>query len=165
MLMITVSRIGYYTPFMIIGSALAAIAAGLMTTFTPSSSMAAWICYQLINGVARGMMSQPITAIQANLPKDQLSIGTALVVFSQNFGASVFISLGQTSFENTLRSVLRHNAPELNAELVSELGPTTFRVQIPQTSVPHVIIAFNKALTTTFVGSTAYLQETHAKSV
>lgn len=153
MLTITVSRIGYYTPFMLIGSAVAAIAAGLMSTFTPSSSKAAWVCYQLLNGVARGMMSQqPITAIQANLPKDQISIGTALVVFSQNFGAAVFVSLGQTTFENTLRAELRRNAPEINTELVASLGATNFRHVVPQTSVPHVVLAFNKALTTTFVG-------------
>ncbi|RHZ55751.1 uncharacterized protein CDV56_105512 [Aspergillus thermomutatus] len=41
-------------------------------------------------------------AIQASLPPELISIGTALVVFSQNFGASVFISLGQTTLENSL---------------------------------------------------------------
>lgn len=150
---------------MLIGSAIAAVAAGLMSTFTPSSSKAAWVCYQLLNGLARGMMSQqPITAVQANLPKDELSIGTALVVFSQNFGASVFVSLAQTTFENTLRPALQQNAPELDAGLVANLGATTFRQAIPQTSVPHVILAYNKALTTTFVGFAFLIRERYAKS-
>ena len=137
---------------MLVGSAFAAIAAGLMSTFTPSSATAAWVCYQLLNGLARGMMSQqPITAIQTNLPRDELSIGTALVVFSQNFGASIFISLGQTTFQNTLLPSLREFAPEVNAQQVADLGATNYRSSVPQSSVPHVVQAYNKALTTTFV--------------
>jgi hypothetical protein len=85
-LTVTVSKCGYYIPFMIFGAAMAAIAAGLMSNFNPTASTAAWVGYQPINGIARGMMSQqPITAIQASLPKNCLSIGTALIVFCQNF--------------------------------------------------------------------------------
>jgi hypothetical protein len=88
---------------MIAGGALAAVAAGLMGTFTPSSSTAAWVCYQLINGIARGMLSQMVViAVQAHVPKKDVSIGPALIVFCQNFGASLFISLGQTTFVNSL---------------------------------------------------------------
>ena len=137
---------------MIVGSAIAAIAAGLMTTFTPSSSVAVWVCYQLLNGIARGMMSQqPITAIQANLARDQLSIGTALVVFSQNFGASVFVSLGQTTFQNSLLPALRQGVPELDAMQIVNLGATAFRHIVPPMYVGRIAQAYNKGLTTTFV--------------
>jgi len=148
---ILVSMVGYYTPFMIIGGALAAIAAGLMTTFTPHASVAAWVCFQLLNGVARGMMAQiPVTAIQSNLPKDMISVGTALVVFSQNLGAAVFISLGQTSFENSLVSALHRLAPEVNAKIVASVGATAFTRVVKPESVPRVLDAFNEALTNTF---------------
>lgn len=146
-----VSKVGYYTPFMIVGSAIASVAAALMTTFSPNSPVSAWVCYQLLNGISRGMMSQqPITAIQANLPKEQLSIGTALVVFCQNFGASVFISLGQTVFGNSLLSALKDLAPELDARQVVGLGATRFRSLVSTESVPHVVSAYNRALTTNF---------------
>ncbi len=137
---------------MIIGSATASVAAGLMTTFSPHSPVSAWVCYQLLNGIARGMMSQqPITAIQANLSKEQLSVGTALVVFCQNFGAAVFISLGQTVFENGLLPALRDLAPELDARQVVALGATNFPSVVPEDSVPHVVAAYNRALTRNFV--------------
>ncbi len=132
---------------------MAAIAAGLLSTITSSSPVAAWVCYQLLNGIARGMMSQqPVTAIQANLPKDQLSIGTALVVFSQNFGASVFISLGQTTFENSLLPKLKQYAPEVDSQKVAGAGATSFRNVVPAASVPGVVLAYDKALTSVFVG-------------
>ena len=154
----TVSKLGYYTPFMIIGSAIAAIAAGLMSTLTPSSTNAAWICYQLLNGVARGLMSQqPITAVQANLSKEHLSIGTALIVFSQNFGASLFISLGQMTFGNSLLMNLAKFAPEVDAEKTFGAGATLFRTVIPKSSLLGVLLAYNKALTTTFVSATCLI--------
>lgn len=144
--------LGYYSPFMIAGGAMAAIAAGLMSTLTPNSSAAAWVCYQLLNGVARGMMAQqPVTAIQANVSKEQLSIATALVVFSQNFGASLFISLGQTAFENSLLPALARFAPEVDAAMVSKAGATDFRSIVPASSIPGVLNAFNETLTVTFV--------------
>ncbi|RFU26308.1 hypothetical protein B7463_g10033, partial [Scytalidium lignicola] len=156
---ILVSMIGYYTPFMIAGGAMAAVAAGLLSTLNPNSPTAAWVCYQLLNGVARGMMSQqPVTAIQANVPKEQLSVATAFVVFAQNFGASVFISLGQTTFENSLEPALAKYAPEVDAVKVIEAGATEFRSIVPKESVAGVINAFSHALTTTFylsVGSSA----------
>ncbi|KAI4218228.1 MAG: hypothetical protein L6R36_009065, partial [Xanthoria steineri] len=146
-----VSKLGYYAPFMIVGSATASVAAGLMTTFSPHSPVSAWVGYQLLNGIARGMMSQqPITAIQAHLSKEQLSVGTALVVFGQNFGAAVFISLGQTVFENGLLPALRDLAPELDARQVVGLGATDFRSVVPEDSVPRVVAAYNRALTRNF---------------
>lgn len=152
--------IGYYAPFMIAGGAMAAIAGGLMSTLTPQSSAAAWVCYQLLNGVARGMMSQqPVTAIQANVPKEQLSIATALVVFSQNFGASLFISFGQTTFENSLSPALARFAPEVNSAEVANAGATDFRSIVPASSVPGVLNAFNETLTVTFVSPACLVWE------
>jgi len=134
-MVVLVSLVGYYTPFMILGGAIAAMAGGLLATLTPTSSTASWVCYQLLNGVARGLMSQiPITAIQANVSKEHISTATALIVFSQNFGASLFISLGQTVFQNRLLSALKLYAPEIDTDVVLKAGATDFRAILPDTS-------------------------------
>jgi hypothetical protein len=136
-LTVTVPKCGYCAPFMIFGAAIAAIAPGLMSTITPTASTAAWVGYQLINGIARGMMSQQhIIATQASLPKNDLSIGTALIVFCQNFGGSVFISLGQTTFENSLLPAPAKFAPEVDAENVASAGATDLSSMVPAPSVP-----------------------------
>ena len=49
-----VSRIGYYTPFLIFGVCLTAIGAGLLTTFEIGSSEAKWIVAQIIYGLGLG---------------------------------------------------------------------------------------------------------------
>jgi hypothetical protein len=131
---------------------MAAIGSGLMSTFTPSSATAAWVCYQLMNGISRGMiMQQPITAVQVNLPKNRLAIGTALIAFCQNLGASLFVSLGQTNFENSLRPALAKFAPGVDAIKIISVGATSYRTVVPEYSVPGVILAYNQALTATFV--------------
>ena len=134
------------------GSVAAAIAAGLMTTLTPSSGAAAWVCYQLLNGAAQGFIrQQPLTAVQAVISKDQLAVAISLVTFCQMFGSSLFISFGQTAFANSLKTSLVKYAPEIDASKVLNAGATNFRSVVPASSVPGVIIAYNHALTTTFV--------------
>lgn len=130
---------------------MAAVGSGLMSTFTPSTTNAARVCYQLLYGFARGMiLQQPVTAIQANVPKHQMAIGTALIGVTQNFGAALFISLAQTIFANSLRSALATFAPEVDANKVISVGATSFRTVVSESSVPKVILAYNKALTATF---------------
>ena len=142
------SMVGCYTPFMIVGGAIAAIAAGVMSTLTPTATAALWVSCQLLNGIACGMLSQQaVTVVQANLPKEQLSIGAALVVLCQNFGASVFISLGQTTFENSLLHTLRKSAPDVDPRVVMSAGATNFRDIVPKLSVNGVVMAYNTALT------------------
>ncbi|KAL7916751.1 MFS general substrate transporter [Trichoderma velutinum] len=146
-----VSKIGFYTPFMLLGGALASVAAGLMSTLTPGSPVAAWVCYQLVNGIARGMLAQqPINAIQANLPKEQLSTGTALIVFCQNFGAAVFISISQTIFQNSLTTKLEDIVPAVDVSAVVEAGAIGFRDVVPSSQEEIVAAVYNKALITTF---------------
>lgn len=131
---------------------MAVVGSGLMSTFTPSTTNAARVCYQLLYGFARGMiLQQPVTAIQANVPKHQMAIGTALIGVTQNFGAALFVSLAQTIFMNSLRSALATFAPEVDAKKVISVGATSFRTVVSESSVPKVILAYNKALTATFV--------------
>lgn len=123
-----------------------------MSTFTASSPDTARVCFQLLYGFGRGIcMQQPITAIQANLPRHQMAIGTALIGFSQNLGASIFVSLAQTVFVNSLRPALAAFAPDVDAEKVISVGATSFRTVVSESSVPEVILAYNQALTATFV--------------
>lgn len=53
-----VSKIGYYTPFMIGTAVLMPIGAGLITTFHLDTSSAAWIGYQVLFGFGLGIGMQ-----------------------------------------------------------------------------------------------------------
>ena len=49
-----ISRIGYYTPFMIFGVCLTAIGTGLLTTLEVGSSQGALIGFQIVYGIGLG---------------------------------------------------------------------------------------------------------------
>jgi hypothetical protein len=146
------SRTGYYTPFAIVGTALTSVATGLLSTLTPHSSTGRWVGFQLISGFSRGMtMQQPISAVQAALPKESMAVGNAFLMFSQILGGAIFVSLGQTIFSNQLRPALRHFAPTVDVEAVYAVGATAFRTVVTEAEVPGVVLAYNQALTRVFV--------------
>lgn len=55
-----VTRLGYYLPSAVTGTVLSAIGSGLMSLFTPHTSIGTWIGYQVIAGVGRGCALQMV---------------------------------------------------------------------------------------------------------
>lgn len=89
-----VTILGYYTPFMIIGSAVAAIGVGLLTSFEVDTGSAMWIGYQAICGAGIGLvMQQPMIAAQTVLKLDDVPTGTTCIIFFQTLGGALFISV------------------------------------------------------------------------
>ena len=99
-----------------------------LTTLTLSPQHSAWIGYQALFGLGSGLgMNQPLMAAQTVLPLDDVSIGTALVIFGQTLGGAIFVSAAQNVFTNTLLTNLQHSLPEINPELVLSAGATALR--------------------------------------
>jgi hypothetical protein len=150
----TASRLGYYTPFAILGTVAITVSCGLLTTLTPTSSNVTWIIYQVVGGFGRGMTAQqPLTAIQAALPPSKIPVGTAFLMFSQVLSGALFISFGQTVFSNQLGPALARYAPEVDAALLLKVGATNFRSVVSEKSIGRVVQAYNLALTRVFVSS------------
>ena len=94
-----VSVTGYYTPMMYALPPIASVGAGLMTTWTVDVSTGRWIGFQILFGLGIGLgMQQGMVAAQASLPLADTAIGTALQVFAQMFGGSLFVSVAQNVF-------------------------------------------------------------------
>jgi hypothetical protein len=156
-----VGRIGYYLPFAVASGVLATIGSGLTTTLTPTTATGVWIGYQILMGAGRGMGIQiPIVAVQNNAPKEEISTVNALVVFSQNLGGVVWLTLAQVVFSNHLRYGLETYAPDVNPELVIVAGARGVREAVPAALLPGVLLAYSKAfdhvmyLTTGAAGAT-----------
>lgn len=147
---ILVSKIGYYAPFMIVSSVIMSIAAGLITTWTPSSGHAEWIGYQAMFGLGLGLgMQQASLAAQAVLERRDVPTGIALVMFCQQLGGAIFISIGQNVFTNKLVNGLSSIANFDPASVVN-VGATELRQYVPETSLPQVISSYNFALVSTY---------------
>ncbi|KAI5788383.1 putative efflux pump antibiotic resistance protein [Geopyxis carbonaria] len=112
-------------PYMITGTAISAAGYAAMATLRPESPARAWIGYQVLAGVGRGLFLQmPTLAVQSAVPADQVPVGTALLVFWQFFGGALFVSFGQTALANRIGPALTALAPGVDTGEVLRVGAT-----------------------------------------
>ncbi|KAJ6512619.1 putative MFS toxin efflux pump [Mycena sanguinolenta] len=150
------TAIGYYTPFMYLSTICMAVGGGLLTTLKVNSGHAQWIGYQVLVGLGCGAgMNQPVMAVQAVLDLKDVPTGTALVLFLQSIGGSVFVSIAQNVFENKLISGIRHDVPSVDPTIVLDAGATSLKNAVAPAFVDAVISVYNKALVSAFYVGTA----------
>lgn len=135
-----------------IPAGLCAVASvAIMTTFTPTSPKSLWIPPLILLGIGSGGgISTPFIAAQAVLETRDVSMGMAIMTFSQDIGEAVFISVAQTVFLNRLTAGLREAIPLLDPESVIHLGATRLQGKIPAQDLAGVIWAYNVAVKSTF---------------
>lgn len=152
-----ITKVGYYTPFVIGSSILMAIGAGLISTFTTTTGHSHWIGYQLLFGFGVGMgMQQTLIAVQTVLPKADVPIGTAIAMFTQTLGGALFISVAQNVFTNRLlKNILATAVPGMDVETILKTGATELKNQIDPKFLPIVQRAYNGAVVDTFYVSVA----------
>lgn len=151
-----VTACGYYTPFMIASSIIMTIGAGLLSTLDVNSGHPKWIGYQALFGIGLGLgMQQPMIVAQTALSAVDVPSGTAIVMFTQTLGGSIFISVAQNIFQNQLFQNLRADAPTANAAELVAAGATMLRNVASGPVLEHVLVAYNDAITQTFYVSVA----------
>ena len=146
------SFFGYYTPFMIASSVLTSIATGLMTTWDPSTGIAKLIVYFAIVGFGAGVGFQcPQNAVQTALSPSDVSLGLALVLFAQNFGPALFVSLGQAIFINRLTTNLdQFTPPRTNITQIEHLGLKDIKHAYGGTELWDITSAFSQSISETW---------------
>ncbi|QKX56977.1 uncharacterized protein TRUGW13939_04085 [Talaromyces rugulosus] len=152
---ICVSKIGYFTPFMILGSIVMSIGGGLLSTFTTTTNHPEWIGYQVLLGLGIGLgMQQSSVAAQTILERKDVPTGAALMMLAQSLGGAIFLAVAQTVFQNNLVSRVQtsiHGQHGENiAQLVLQAGATGIRGLVSPADLPPVLVAYNSAITKTF---------------
>ncbi|KAK4129911.1 MFS general substrate transporter [Trichocladium antarcticum] len=144
---------GYYAPFMVVSSVLAAVGFGLFVTFRPDTGSAAWIGYQVLVGAGLGLgFQQPLMAVQTVLPIEDVPTGTSLVIFLQTLGGALFIAAAQNVFTNRLLHYVAAYAPSIgDPAQVLAVGATSVHDAFQPDVLPAITLAFNDALVQTFV--------------
>lgn len=144
------SVLGYYTPFLIFGTCIAAVGAGLLTTLQVGSSEDIWIGYQILYGLGLGFCFQsPTMAAQTVLPKNEVSVGASLMLFAMNLFGAVSVSVGQ----NVLDQQLSHRLskfPNLTTHQIENAGITGLFDLIPHQDHNGALFAFNNSLRVCF---------------
>ncbi|RDW58220.1 hypothetical protein BP6252_13631 [Coleophoma cylindrospora] len=146
-----VSIIGYYTPFMFVGSILMPIFAGLMTTLTMKTALAEILVFSGFYGFAGGIgFLSPQSAVQMSLPPSDGSVGLSIILFAEQIGPAVFVSAAQNIFESRLASNLHELVPSLNATSVESMGLSDLKSLIGPENLGDVLLGFDKSLAQTW---------------
>lgn len=76
-----VGKLGYYQPFLWIGSIFSTVGSGMIYTLTPGSTAAQYIGYQVITGIGNGLIIQlPVLVAQSISPRVDMSVTVALIL-------------------------------------------------------------------------------------
>ncbi|RJE18500.1 MFS toxin efflux pump [Aspergillus sclerotialis] len=153
-----ITAVGYYTPFMIVGSMVMAIGAGLLLLFKVDTPLSMWLGFQIIFGAGAGIgLELPNIAVQTVLSEKDVSIGTSLVVFARSLGGAIFVSAGENVFSNQIASGMLSQVPELDPSIVLQAGATNLQRTVTQATsgqadvVARVLKVYNDAILQAFL--------------
>ncbi|KAK6082380.1 major facilitator superfamily transporter [Seiridium cupressi] len=136
-------RSGHYQPFLIFGSAMITLGAGLIYTLDQDSSIGKIIGYQIIVGVGIGSSIQvPVTAAQAFSKPEDIAVVTAVILFFQLATGAIWVSAAQAVLSNRLIAVLKELAPNLNPADVLAVGATELRNVFHGADLDHVLQSY-----------------------
>jgi hypothetical protein len=147
----TVSKVGYYTPFMYFATIILSIATGLLTTLKPNSSTARWIGFQILYGTGFGLaIQQPLLAVQVVLKPEDAPLGMSAIIFAHTFGQTVFISVAENVFLNFFRDELSRQVPSIDPNIILNAGATSLIGLVPAGDLAAVVQVYNYAITRIF---------------
>lgn len=146
-----ISHFGYIKPVMMASSIFMAVGYGLMSTFQPNSATWQWVLFPMLAGAGVGAgLQQPMMAMQTVLPLRDVPTGTAVMVFVQGFGSTMFLTVGNTVFNNLLQEGVRSDVPMLDADLAVQLSAEALLEMLDPAWRPALQAVYNSALTRIF---------------
>ena len=143
-----VSKVGYFAPPAILGSAIATVGSGLLSILAVNTNSSRWIGYEVLTSLGIGMtVQQGYVAVQSVVTLEQLTIASALVSAFQALGGAIFISVGNTVLLNELYDAA---LPGIDIDAIIAAGATGFRFFVPGKGIPALLDVYNRALQKVF---------------
>jgi hypothetical protein len=119
---------GYYTPFIIFGTVLFTIGAGLLLTIQVDTTNWKVYGFTIVAGAGLGFsMQNAFMSVQAVLPQATLPIGNAIVMFSQTLAGAMFLAISNSVLSNGLVSEIAKRIPNIDPATIINAGATGIR--------------------------------------
>jgi hypothetical protein len=98
------SKFGRYKPMHLFGFAVLTVAFGLLSLLGPSSSTAAWACFQLLYAVGSGILIATfLPALQAPVDEGLVAASTGVWTLVRGFGTVWGVTIPGAIFNNECR--------------------------------------------------------------
>ncbi|GAB7357566.1 hypothetical protein MBLNU459_g0077t2 [Dothideomycetes sp. NU459] len=154
---IAVTWLGYYTPFMLVGSALGVAGTALLSMLTVSTPTARWIGYQILTGGGFGIgFNGPQIAAQTVF-QDHRDTPTAMTIITSfmDLGGSLGISIGGAILSSRVRQSLHALLPDLTTKQISEAGLTGLQALVAPDKRQLVAEAYASGVSAVFYATTS----------
>jgi hypothetical protein len=123
-----ISRLGYYTPFIIGCMALFACGAGLLTTLSITTLYRDNLGFQILAGFGVGIgFEGGIIAVQTVFSGRDIPVAISVVSFFMTIGGAIFVPISQTVFQNGFLAAINTLAPQLDGHVFLKAGATQIR--------------------------------------
>lgn len=110
-----------------------------------------WIGYQIFFGISEGIGSQlGVIVVQNALPKEDIAVGIAIIMFAQTIGGAVCLVIAQNIFQNRLVANFHKYDPQLDANKIISGGALEIRNMVSKSALPQALFAYNKSIMQTF---------------
>ncbi|KAH7081063.1 major facilitator superfamily domain-containing protein [Paraphoma chrysanthemicola] len=117
------SKFGYYTPFIIGGTAFNMVGSGLITLLDFETSHAARAAYFVLCGIGTGCtINLPYTAISTSLDENDMVTGNALFQFAFQLGGAISLCISQTLFIDRLAGNVNSELHGVAIEAIVDAG-------------------------------------------
>jgi hypothetical protein len=148
----SITKLGYYNPFLWLGSAIFAVGCGVLYMLKVGDPASHWIGYQLLAGIGAGACIQiPFISVQVVLSPKDMPTGNALTIFFNTLGGALSVSIAQNIFSNTLLEQLEERVPMLNPAVIIGAGATHVREVTPPQFLQTVLEAYDGAIVRAFI--------------
>jgi hypothetical protein len=149
---LTVQKIGWYTPFAMVGVCIMSVGSGLLYTLQVNTGEGKWLGYQIIYGFGMGLcFQQPNLAAQTVVATKDVPSAVALMFFAQLLGAAIFVPVGENILGNELLKRLSGKVPGITPSLVTSQGITSLLDSLPEGTREFGLVAYNEALRQVFL--------------
>ena len=150
----TISRIGRYRPFPIVGTALMTIGLGLLATLGVTSTVRATVIYMIVLGLGVGLVMQVLVlAVQNAVDYRNLGVATSATTLFRSIGGSIGVSLFGALFAASLATNLAADLPA-GVSFPAATAPAAIQALPSAVRVPY-LQAFTAALHPVFVPAAA----------
>lgn len=155
------ARTGKYKLLHIVGMFLMAAGMGSFAALDATSSMAMWVCLQLLASLGNGIVATSILpGVQAGLTDDDNAVSTAAWAFVRSYGAIWGVTIPATVFNNIFaRNVWKISDPAAQAVLVGgnayAYAARDFVLSFPAAIQSQIIEVYTHALRISWAVSAA----------
>ncbi|KAH7323910.1 putative MFS transporter [Rhexocercosporidium sp. MPI-PUGE-AT-0058] len=144
---VSVQKFGFYLPFVLAGTSITAIGYGLYSTLDPTSSMGHWVGFEIVFGVGAGCAgAMAFIALQTSIPAAQISIAMGILLFFQNLGGAIWLSIAQIILTSSLRTSIPHYAPNVDTDAVIAAGASSVRLVASGEDLKGVLLAYSRSI-------------------